>query len=466
MSSFFKKTKNTLVGDKAFYSKVFAIVFPMIIQNTVTNVVSLLDNVMVGRIGTLQMTSVAVVNQLIFVFNLCIFGGLAGAGIFSAQFAGAKDDNGLRHCFRMKWYIGLLMFALSLCIFLIFPDTLIKAYLAEGTSAADAAATLNYAKDYLLAMLFGLLPFAVSQIYASTLRELGETKLPMISSVVAILINLIFNYLLIFGKLGFPKLGVVGAAIATVLSRYVETAIIVIFTHTRSKRFTFINGAYKSLKIPLSLCKKIIKSGSPLLINEFLWSMGMAVLLQCYSVRSLTVVAASNISNTASNLFNVAFISMGGAISIMLGQALGAGDTKKAKNIVWKLMALAVVLSAFLGVILALVSEAIPLMYNTEKEVRRLASDFIYVVAALMPAFAFSHSCYFCLRSGGRTIITFLFDSAVVWGINIPMAYFLSSHTSLNIVLVFLIVQSLDLLKCTLGYILVKKGVWIRKIVD
>lgn len=466
MSSFLTKAKNTLVGNKAFYSKVFAIVFPMIIQNTVTNVVSLLDNVMVGRIGTLQMTSVAVVNQLIFVFNLCIFGGLAGAGIFSAQFAGAKDDNGLRHCFRMKWYIGLLMFALSLCIFLIFPDTLIKAYLAEGTSAADAAATLNFGKDYLFVMLFGLLPFAVSQVYASTLRELGETKLPMISSVAAILVNLVFNYFLIFGKFGFPKLGVVGAAVATVISRYVETAIIVIFTHVKSTRFTFINGAYKSLKIPFTLCKKIIKSGSPLLINEFLWSMGMAVLLQCYSVRSLTVVAASNISNTASNLFNVAFISMGGAISIMLGQALGAGDTKKAKDIVWKLMALAVALSAALGAVLALVSEVIPLMYNTENEVRRLASDFIYVVAALMPAFAFSHSCYFCLRSGGRTIITFLFDSVIVWGINIPMAYLLSSHTTLNIVAVFLIVQSLDLLKCALGYVLVKKGVWIRKIVD
>ena len=463
--SILKKAKNTLIGDRNFYSKVFAIIIPMIIQNTVTNVVSLLDNIMVGRIGTLEMTAVAIDNQLMFVFNLCIFGGLAGAGIFSAQFAGAKDDTGLRHCFRIKCYIGAVMLILALAIFILIPDTLINAYLAEGTSPEDIFATLKYGKDYLFAMLFGLLPFAVSQIYASTLREVGETKLPMLASVIAIAVNLLFNYLLIFGKLGLPKLGVVGAAIATVLSRYVEMIIILIFTHVNTKRFPFIKGVYASAKIPFTLCKKIMVSGAPLLINEFLWSLGMAVLLQCYSVRSLTVVAASNISNTASNLFNVAFISVGSAISILIGQALGAGKSEKAKDMVWKLMALSVFLSAILGIVLAAIAKVIPLMYNTEQEVRTMASEFLYIVAALMPVFSFSHCCYFCLRSGGRTLITFLFDSAIVWGINIPVAFVLSSYTNINIVTVFLIVQCLDLIKCVLGFILVKKGVWVRKIV-
>lgn len=464
--NFISKCKNTLIGDRNFYSKVFAIVLPMIIQNTVTNVVSLLDNIMVGRVGTLQMSAVAIDNQLMFVFNLCIFGGLAGAGIFSTQYAGAKDNNGMRYCFRMKWYIGILMLILALAVFIFLPDLLISSYLADNTSPQDAALTLAYGKDYLNVMLLGLFPFALSQIYASTLREVGETRLPMISSVIAICINLVFNYILIFGKFGFPKLGVVGAAVATVFSRYVETAIIVIFTHINKEQFAFIKGVYRSFKIPITLCNKIIRSGMPLLINEFLWSMGMAVLLQCYSVRGLTVVAASNISNTAANLFNVAFLSMGSAIAIMLGQALGAGQGEKAKNTAWKLLSLSVFISVIMGVLLILVAGLIPEVYNTEEQVKALATQFLYVVAALMPVFAFSHGCYFTMRSGGRTIITFLFDSVLVWGLNIPVAFVLSNLTDIPVILVFLTVQCLDIVKCLLGFILVKKGVWIRNIVS
>ncbi len=461
----FKNIKNTLIGDKNFYSKVFIILIPMIVQNTVTNVVSLLDNVMVGRVGTTPMSAVAIVNQLLFVFALCIFGGLAGAGIFAAQYAGAKDDEGMRYCFRMKCYVGILMLFLAVLIFLIFPDKLINAYLAEGTSKGDAADTLYFGKQYLFIMLIGLLPFALSQIYASTLRELGETKLPMIATVIAIFVNLILNYLLIFGKLGLPKLGVAGAAIATVISRYTEALIIIIFTHSRANRFTFIKGVYSSFKIPVPLTKKIIRSGFPLLINEFLWSLSMAMLLQCYSVRGLHVVAASNIAGTAANLFNVAFISMGGALSIMLGQALGAGNNQKAKDMVWKLIALSVFLSVVMGTFLALLSKAFPLMYNTENDVRHIATSFLLILALIMPVNAFSHCCYFIMRSGGRTVITFFFDSVVMWGINIPIAFALCSHTSLNIVTVYLLVQSLDILKCILGFILVKKGIWIRNIV-
>ncbi len=460
-----RKIKSTLIGDKNFYSKVFTILLPMIVQNTVTNVVSLLDNVMVGRVGTIQMSAVAIVNQLLFVFSLCIFGGLAGAGIFSAQYAGAKDDTGMRYCFRMKCYVGILMLVLAAFIFLVFPSGLINAYLAEGTSAEDAAATLYFGKKYLFIMLIGLIPFALSQVYASTLRELGETKLPMIATVIAIFVNLVLNYILIFGKLGFAKMGVAGAAVATVISRYTEMLIIIIFAHLKKQRFTFIKGVYSSPKIPLLLSKKIIRSGFPLLINEFLWSLGMAMLLQCYSVRGLGVVAASNIAGTAANLFNVAFISMGGALSIMLGQALGAGNNQKAKDMVWKLISLSVFLSFIMGVILALLSKAFPLMYNTEDEVRHIATYFLLILALIMPINAFSHCCYFIMRSGGRTIITFLFDSVIMWGVNIPIAFALSSHTPLNIITVYLLVQCLDILKCILGFILVKKGIWIRNIV-
>lgn len=459
------RLRERMFGDRDFYAQVVAVVVPIIIQNTVSNVVSLLDNVMVGRVGTLQMSAVAIVNQLLFVFNLCIFGGLAGAGIFATQYAGAHDDKGVRDCFRVKWMIALSMLTCALVVLIAFPKRLIGMYLAQETAQADAAATLGFGMDYLTVMLWGLLPFGVSQVYASTLREVGETRLPMFASVAAILVNLVFNYFLIFGKCGFPELGVTGAAIATVLSRYVETAVIMVYTHMKSHHFGFIRGAYRSLRVPKPLMISILRRGTPLLVNEFLWSSGMAVLLQCYSVRGLDVVAACNIATTVSNLFKVVFLSMGNAVAIMVGQALGANDIERAKNCTWRLMTLSVGSNLIMATLLALFAPAIPNIYNTEPHVRQIATQLIYVVAVMMPAYSFSHCCYFTLRSGGKTIITFLFDSVFTWCVNVPAAWLLAYKTGLGIVPLYFGVQALEMVKVVVGFVLVKKGVWIHNIV-
>lgn len=462
--------KQKLIGDRSFYSRVVTILIPIIIQNTVTNVVSLVDNVMVGRVGTLQMSAVAIVNQLLFIFYLCIFGGLAGAGIFAAQYAGAKDDAGVRHCFRMKWYIAVFMLAVVLVTLLVIPNQLISMYFAKGTAAADADATLRFGLDYLNIMLIGLLPFAVSQVYGSTLREIGETKVPMLASVAAIGVNLVFNYILIFGNEGlsflwFQPMGVTGAAIATVISRFVEAGIVVAFVHIKRRRFPFIQHAYRSFRIPLDLCRNIMKKGMPLLVNEFLWSFGMAMLMQCYSVRGLDVVAASNISSTVNNLFNVVFISMGNAVAIMVGQHLGADQNEEAKTTVWRLLALSVMTCVVMGGLMIAVAPMIPYIYNTSDTVRHMATQFLYVVALMMPFYAFTHGCYFTLRSGGKTLVTLFFDCGYTWGIAFPVAFLLANYTSVPIIPLYACVQMLEIIKCVIGFILVKKGVWIHNIV-
>lgn len=466
-----QKLKNNLIGDRPFYGRVVAILLPIVIQNTVTNVVSLLDNLMVGAVGNLEMSAVSVVNQLLFIFYLCVFGGLAGAGIFAAQYAGAGDDEGIRGCFRIKLYTALLMVVLALGVFLIIPKPLISMYIAEGTSPEEAAATLTFGREYLFVMLFGLLPFGISQVYGSTLRELGETKAPMIASVSAILVNLVFNYILIFGNSGlcflpFEGMGVVGAAIATVMSRFAEMAIIVTYVHLSGKRFSFIKGVYRTLKVPVDLFVNVLKKGSPLLVNEFFWSLGMAMLSQCYSLRGLEVVAATNISTTANNLFNVVFLSMGNAIAIMAGQHLGAGESEKAKTTVWRLLSLSIATCVVMGGALAILAPHIPYLFSkTTPEIRDIATGLLFVVAGLMPFFAFSHGCYFALRSGGKTIITLIFDCGFTWGVSFPLAFCLSRFTGMDIIPMYLCVQSLETVKAVIGFILVKKGVWINNMV-
>ena len=457
--------KDYFIGDRFFYRNVFWIVMPIIIQNTITNVVSLLDNIMVGRIGTIEMSAVAIVNQLIFIFNLAVFGALAGTGIFSTQYAGAGNDEGMRHCFRLKVYTIIIILLLAGLIFGGFSENLINLFLADNTKPEDMLLTRHYGVTYMQIMLIGITPFAFSQIYSSTLREKGETKLPMYASVAAIFINLIFNYLLIFGKMGFPCLGVAGAAIATALSRFVEMAILIIFTHKRSGEFSFIKGVYKSLYVPSVLCKNVIKRGTPLLFNEILWSMGMSAYLQCYSARGLMVVAASNIASTVNNIFNVVLISIGCAISIMVGQYLGANEVERAKKTVWRLLFLSVGCCILLGLVLILLSGLIPKAYNVENEVKLMASSFHISLALMLPLDAFIHGSYFTLRSGGKTILTFFFDSGFMWIISVPFAFILSNFTGLGIELVYFLVRALDIIKAIIATILIRKGVWISNIV-
>ena len=460
-----RSLRATLVGDRAFYAMVLSILIPIIIQNAITNFVNLLDNIMVGQVGTEQMSGVSIVNQLMFVFTLCVFGGISGAGIFSAQFYGANNPEGVRHCFRYKLYLCAILIAVAAVIFLTGGEKLITRFLHDEADPERIAVTLGYGLDYLHVMLWGMLPFALTQCYASTLRECGETKLPMTAGIVAVFVNLVFNYLLIFGHLGFPRLGVRGAAIATVISRFVELTIVVVGTHTNTDRYRFAKGVYSSLRVPGALASQITLKGMPLLVNESLWSMGMTMLVQCYSIRGLDVVAAMNISSTVSNLFAVAILSMGSATAIIVGQSLGSNDMEGANARAWKLIAFSLFLSVLTMLVMLVVAPLIPRLYQTSDAVRQLATRFLRIYAFCLPLISFCNSAYFILRSGGKTLITFLFDSGYTWLIGVPVAWCLVHLTSLPVVTIYLLVQLADIIKCVFGYVLLHKGVWMHNIV-
>lgn len=453
------------IGDKAFYKMILVIAFPILVQNGITNFVGLLDNIMVGQLGTEQMSGVAIVNQVMNVFNICIFGAVSGASIFSAQFYGQGNHEGVRNTFRFKLICCSLITLLWMGIFLLFGSGLINMFLHDD-GAGDIAMTHAAGMEYLLVMLIGIIPYMLTQVYASTLRETGETLLPMIAGIVAVCINLCLNYLLIFGKLGCPKLGVVGAAVATVISRFFEIGIIAIWTHRQKERNVFIQDAYRTMHIPGSLVKQIILKGMPLLINGTLWSAGQAILIQCYSMRGLSAVAALNISTTVSNLFNIVFIALGSAISIVVGQQLGAGELEKAVDTDRKMIFFSVACCVGIGGLLFACAPLFPEIYNTSAEVRSLATGLIKISSIFMPLYAFYHASYFTLRTGGKTIITFLFDSCYVWAINIPVAFILSRFTGIPLLPIFFVCQSVEIFKAVVGFVLLKKKVWVNNIVE
>ena len=460
-----EKFKTKYIGDRQFYKRYILLAVPMILQSAITNFVSLLDNIMVGQLGTEQMTGVAIVNQLVFVFFLAVFGAVAGPGIYGAQFFGKGDHKGHMHTFRMRLWVILVITVIAILIFVFFGNNLISLYLNDTGNEDALELTRGFALSYLSIILISLPPFAITQAYSTAIKETGQTFIPMLAGLFGVGVNALLDWLLIFGIGPFPALGVQGAAIATVISRFVETAVVVIWAHTHLKVNRFLRGAYKSLLIPGDLFKKIMIKGSPLLINEILWAAGMTALNQAYSLRGIDVVAAINIANTIGNLFNIVFIQLGACISIVVGQYLGAGQLDKAKDADNKMIFFSVFACVIMAGLMLLVGRFFPGVYNTSEEIRNLAVSFIVIQALAMPFCAFSHSSYFTLRSGGKTFVTFLFDSVFTWGVMVTTATILLRFTGIPIVWAYFIVSFTELIKNAIGYFMVKSNVWLNQIV-
>ncbi len=383
------------IGDKAFYTMVLGLVLPMMLQDAITNFVGLLDNIMVGQTGTEQMSGVAIANQLLLVYNMSLFGGNGGAGIFGAQFHGRGDPAGVRHTLRYKLIMGLVLTAAAMLLFVFWDEQLIGMFLHESAEGGDLALTLASGRAYLRVMLFGMVPFAAAQAYATTLREMGETGVPMKAGIAAVFVNLAFNFLLIYPtrtltvlglsfKMPGAGWGVAGAAVATVLSRFVELAVVVVWAHTHTARFPCFQGLWRSLRLPGRLAGDITVKGMPLMVNELLYTLVLTLINQCYSMRGLTVVAAG----------------------------------------------------------------------------------LIIIIGIFTPMHAFLQCCYFTLRCGGKTGVTFVFDCAFICFGNLPLAYCLAHFTGINILWMYACVQLFDLTKCAFGFAMVKKGVWINNLVE
>ncbi len=454
------------VGTKAFYKSVLTLLIPIVIQQFISSFVSLLDNVMVGSLGTEAISAASIANSVLMVHMLAIFGGLSGASIFGAQFFGKGDFDGMRNTFRFKLFFGVLCSLTAIAVYLLFGRAFIASFLQGESNGGDLELTLTLGNNYLRIMLWGLVPFSLAQVYTGTLREAGQTKAPMVAGIIAILTNLCLNWVLIYGNLGAPKLGVEGAAIATVVSRYVELLVVVVHSHRHTDRYPFFRNAYQSFRVPGKLIGKITRTGLPLLVNEILWSLGMTFINQFYSTRGLNAVAALNITGTAWNLFCVIMFAMGSAVSIMVGQRLGAGQMEEARDVDRKLIFLTEVIHVIIGGAMIAFSPLVPRMYNVGPEVQDLTRRLLVIAGLSLPLHSFAHVTYFTIRSGGRTVITFLFDAVYTWAVTVLLAFCLTRYTDLDILSVYCCVQFVDVIKLVIGLLMLRSDFWARNVVN
>ncbi len=455
-----------LIGTRGFYRSVLRLLLPIVIQQFISSFVSLLDNVMVGSLGTEAISAASIANTVLNVHMLAVFGGLSGISIFGAQFFGKGDMEGMRSTFRLKIIFSFVITLLAILIYRFLGEGFIRSFLQGESNGGDMELALRGGVDYMTIMLWGLIPFTLVQTYAGTLRETGETLAPMVAGICAILTNLFLNWVLIFGHLGAPVMGIRGAAVATVISRYVELAVVLVYAHRNTDKYPFLRGAYRSMHVPLKMARRVIPTAAPLLINEILWSLGMTFISQLYSSRGLNAVAALNITGTAWNLFCVIMFAMGSAVSIMVGQRLGAGNLEEARDVDRKLIFLTEVIHVIIGGAMVLAAPYVPLLYNVGDEVRDLTRQMLIIAGLSLPLHSFAHVTYFTIRSGGKTMITFLFDAVYTWCITVLLAFCLTRFTDLNIIQIYFCVQFIDVIKLVIGLLMLRSDFWAQNVVS
>ena len=452
---------NKLIGDKAFYKRILALMIPIAIQNGITNFVGMLDNVMVGRLGSGPMSGVSIANQMLLIYNFCLLGVVAGAGIFGAQFVGREDYKNFKNSLRFRIYLSLVVSIAAATILLTMGGSITNLFLKGDGNKTEAELMLKSAKDYISIIVFGFLPYAVSMSYTGALRETGDTKSPMRASFLAVFVNLVLNYLLIFGHFGLPRLGIKGAALATVISRFSEMFYLVIKAHFVS-RSEYFKGAYKTLKVPIKLGFMVTRKSVPLMLNEMLWGSSFAFLSQSYSLKGLPVVAATSICNTFWEVFGVSFIAAGVTVSIVVGQQLGAGEHKTAKETAYKMITFSFFIGILAGGLYAAASRFIPLLYNVSNEIRDMAFYLMLIEAALMPFDSLVQSCYFAVRSGGKVWLTTAFDSGFAMLVIVPIAFILARFTNMSIYQIYFLSKGAVIIKCILGVLLIRTNTWIN----
>ena len=444
-----------LIGSRVFYKRLFQVSLPIVLQQLLTSSLQLIDNLMVGSLGELSINSVSVVNQLYFVIILITFGALGGAGIFTAQYFGSGEVERLKETFRFKLLVALMLVILSLFVFSVFGQFLIGLF-------TESEVTIAGGIDYLNIVKWSMLPWAFSIAISTTFREIGVTKVLLYITIAAILTNTGLNYLLIFGNFGFPELGVEGAAYGTLASRFVEFGLMMVLLIKKGKIFnTKVKDIFKIERVVL---KGIIIMAIPLLLNEFFWSMGQTMFMQSYSTRGDSALAAMTITGAISQLVFVTFGGIGTGIAVLVGNTLGKNQLEEAKDNAKKVIFFAVVFAFFTGMILFVLSFFIVDLYDVSEATKILAGKNIRINAIFIPVFSFNVSMYFTLRSGGDTRSTMLMDSGYMWVVQVPLIFVLARITNLNVVMLFLIVQGLELPKSLFALSRYKKENWVRNL--
>ncbi len=450
--------KEKYIGDKEFYKYVLRLALPMMFQGLLVSLSGLIDNLMVAGLGDSFLSGVAAANRFYIIFNFGVMGVVLAAGIFIGQYLGAKKPDKMKESFRASIILGYLLMIPFFIGVLFFPETILKFFTKDPL-------VIQSGIDYYKGIVWTMIPVTMSLAIGTAIRSTGDTRTPILASSLGIGVNLIFNYLLIYGNLGFPAMGVYGSAIATLISRIIEVSVLLYIM--KVKHFDFATKVKDIFKIDKKLFVLITKNAINIASNEIFWASSMAFLMKFYSTRGPAAMTAYSIAGSVSDIFFVLFGGMSAATTVLVGHNLGANDFKKAKLNGYRLLSLSIMMSIVFGSSMILISNFVPLIYtDVSAEAQQIAINLIRIIGLLFWTFTYNVQILFMLRAGGDSFSAFIMDSGFMWFVNIPIVAVFTYFTNIPIVYLYLIGQLTDVIKLSVSTYVFKKELWVKNVTE
>jgi putative MATE family efflux protein len=438
--------------SNGFYSSLVAIAIPISLQALLQNFVNMLDTIMIGQLGSVEIAAVGLGNQIFFILNMILFGITSGGGVFIAQFWGKKDLAGIRKSLGLMTIIAIFTAAVFTILGLFIPYKMISLYSPDQQ-------VIQVGGTYLRYVCLSYVPTAISFSITLALRSTERVKLPLVCTAISLSVNVIANYLLIF----VAGLGVKGAAIATLIARLIELFILIIWSY--SHKYEICGKIKELLSFNKNFIFKYIKIAFPVIINETFWGIGTSVYNAIFAHAGTNAFTAYSITGTISQLTWVFCMGFGNGIGVLIGKRIGEKKIVEAKTYAKRSMWFMPLIGAFVGVFLVPLSKLLPVFFNVDQEIIKDATSILMILIFMYPfnSFCMNWIVGVC-RAGGDTVFSAVAEIVVLWFVSIPLGYVAAFILHLPAPMIYLFFCSESIVKAIIGAIRVLSGKWLHEV--